>query len=849
MKNFLPYSGAAILSLAFCSLPTSMVAQANLSPQELAFENLTKYTQEASLLIHPEKQADIENYRKRFQRTGYRKSKFIHNKNQWQEPLKQLELAGYFADLNMIEGKLFPNGVGHMENNSEKMADFLEEAWNRIAIIADAYIEGNLSFDKAYTEGLLKAIVHYGDIETRRFNNSNRFHTSCFAIPTAAMNTYYSFLDRMDEIESGAPATELELKAVEMLKAVALQAWTQPLRNDETDNDVSSVERFRNHVWWVGGNALAYRSLLPVACMIKSVPMIDVLAEVSQRAISMTSQHTYGSAFWTEGFTADGAGWGHGMQCLVWGYPIDGTNTALTLMSYFKDTSWDKKLGEENAYAIMNYLRGSNWYYYKGYTLPGLGRTMFLYQAKPEHIKSHILVENIQKNGWSSSFSESEGKELNDLAQAVRIDNKNIEMSDYPEGMYNGIRWFFNNDDLIRKNDDYHVFINMASVRCDGIESAPPQDNYNYTTCDGSTLFQRSGNDYLNVFGAYDILRAPGITSRVGMNHLGPVRNWRGYCSKHNYAGGATNNNDFGVAGYIFDKMNASMKDNVNDSAGRINDNEFLYGVQAYKSYFFFGDYMMALGSGITSLNPSFDENVETTIEQTESKNRIYTWFEGKEADLKKGQHVFRSTAKDLDWVIQEDQFAYSVLPEYVAGSYAKVETRKTDWVKYNSSNASMKELPSSVEVLQIGDVHGAHPENDEYGYVVYLGKGNPVSILPFEILHHDKQVAAAAMRDGSVFQAVFYDANLPVEDNRGHQISVSVPAVVMINYLSPSELEIAINDPQMNKDLEQIDVQIDDQKYTISMPKGNLAGQVVKQRFKTDMSARLCNIRSVSSN
>ena len=51
--------------------------------------------------------------------------------------------------------------------------------------------------------------------------------------------------------------------------------WTQPLRHDETDENVVSISRFRNHVWWVGGNALAYRSLLPVAPpKNRSIPMI-----------------------------------------------------------------------------------------------------------------------------------------------------------------------------------------------------------------------------------------------------------------------------------------------------------------------------------------------------------------------------------------------------------------------------------------------------------------------------------------------------------------------------------------------------------------------------------------------
>ena len=95
----------------------------------------------------------------------------------------------------------------------------------------------------------------------------------------------------MDDAEGGKGGTLLQ-EACDMLKTIALQAWTQPLRHDETDGNVVSISRFRNHVWWVGGNALAYRSLLPVAAMYRSIPMIDLLAEVCQRGISMTSQTT-----------------------------------------------------------------------------------------------------------------------------------------------------------------------------------------------------------------------------------------------------------------------------------------------------------------------------------------------------------------------------------------------------------------------------------------------------------------------------------------------------------------------------------------------------------------------------
>ena len=123
-----------------------------------------------------------------------------------------------------------------------------------------------------------------------------------------------SFL-HVDRAEMDLPddTKPLRKSACRMLKALAMQSWTQPLRNNEMDRDIVRVERFRHHVWWVGGNALAYRPLLETAVLMDSIPMVDVVAEVAKRSLSNVSQTTYNEAFWNEGFTADGAGWGHGV--------------------------------------------------------------------------------------------------------------------------------------------------------------------------------------------------------------------------------------------------------------------------------------------------------------------------------------------------------------------------------------------------------------------------------------------------------------------------------------------------------------------------------------------------------
>lgn len=76
----------------------------------------------------------------------------------------------------------------------------------------------------------------------------------------------------------------------------------------------------------------------------------------------------------------------------------------------------------------------------------------------------------------------------------TRQGREDIRMDNYPDGMYHGSRWFFNNDDLIKKNKEYHILINMASFRCDGLESASNfADEFNIFTNDGLTFFSTSG--------------------------------------------------------------------------------------------------------------------------------------------------------------------------------------------------------------------------------------------------------------------------------------------------------------------------------------------------------------------
>jgi len=787
--------------------------------RQLALDNCHYYTELAGQVKDEAKEKAIERFREEYSATAYRAYDLKKIRMSVPEILSNLNEDGVFSDLVSLEKKVMYG------KDSQAEGLLLTEAMNRLWKLSEEFRNGektHKTFDMPVFRKIRNAVLYYGNLEINRSNRVNRFHASCFAIPTAAVNIYFSFYKQMNAVERGEVKNDnLSVAMCEMLKILALQAWTQPLRKDETDRNVVQIDRFRNHVWWVGGNALAYRALLPVAVMYKSIPMIDVLAQVAQSGISYTSQNTYGQAFWTEGCTADGAGWGHGMQCLVWGYPIDGGIYALNILNALKNSPWDKKLSQDNVETLLNFIRGSSWYYYKGYIVPYVDRFTARYAFAKGDIRTLSMAKMLMKN-WADSFTVEQKEEL--LAFQREASERLICMSEYPEGMYNGTRWFFNNDDLIKKNSRYYMMVNMASVRCDGLEAAVgAADEYNFYPTDGMTLFQKNGNEYREVIGAWDVTTTPGVTAREGMELLIPVTNWRGFCSKHNYAAASTIGGENAVAGYIFEKMDANNKvDGKKDGQASLK-NQILYGVKAYKSYFMLGDYLIALGAGITDMNGRISGKVRTTIDQPKREADVFIWNGKKKLPIGEGIQNF-PVDKKVFWVVQEGKFAYSILPSYTGKASFVCETLFTDWTKRNSANKSVKSLPQKVDVLRLWIDHSQAPKEDTYGYVVYAGEGMPTAKFPFEVLRNDTLIQAVRSEDGKVIEAVFYRSGVELNKS-GVKLEVSSPCTVLIEKREKG-IAVSVTDATMNAELKEIILRWNGKQIPISMPQGAFCGK-----------------------
>jgi len=711
--------------------------------------------------------------------------------------LAQLQSNGQFTDF-IDEETTLTNSNSFKSTSSttqNKVGDFLYTCFARIWRIAENFRGKTIPDDIRIK--LYQSIIYYGNLETGRPNVDGRFHRSCFAIPSCVVNTYFCLLSTMESIENGTVTDSQSVATNAKLKALGMQTWTQPYRHDATDSNVVSVERFRNHVWWVGGNALAYRSLLPVAVMFRSAPMANVISQVAIGALSTVSQTTYNTAFWTEGFTTDGAGWGHGPQCLVWGYPADGALTALDLLTSFSSTPWLQKLSRSNVDACLNYIRRSAFFYQKGYVPPMFERTNATANEAAAGIKSAGIATKLLAS-FSSSLTSSEITELNKF-KTEAAGNK-ISMNGYPNGSYNGSRYFFNNDDMVKKNNNYMVFVNMASSRCYGLESAYGAANgFNFYNCDGSTLYQRSGNEYVKSIGAMNQSAFPGVTTRqIDNASMVGITSWGGFNSKYNFSAGATSMGSNFACGFIYEKQDAPAT-----AAGTTpnNQNPRIYGVKAYKSYFMLGDLMVAMGAGITNLNTTLAGNIVTSVEQNLRKADLAV--NSTPVTATTYTEILKASTDNTvatKWVLNNG-FAFGVLPSYTTGEVKlTAETRTTIWKTLAPTINTAAETTMPMMQLQID--HGKTVTNGTYIYMVNAAGVVPAA-LP-TIISNTTSIQATAAADSSVIGAVFY-SNLQGFTFGNYTYKLSNSAALLVENYNADSLSITVTDATMNSTLQSI--------------------------------------------
>lgn len=658
---------------------------------------------------------------------------------------------------------------------------------------------------------LLRAMIYYGNQELTWENRGPvRFHDSCFALPVCAVNQYFALLPKLRHIEDQGA---LWMEYYNVLCGLMLQAWTLPERADATDQTPFCKTRFQDHVWWMGGNALAYRPIFYTALCFGDSRLMDVISDVIVEASA--SQTSKGEkAFWTEGICVDGFGWGHGPQAYNTGYPTDALREIFDIIQYFKGTAFEKTMERMDWNNILRYIRAISWSSYGTYIPPMMGRVCF--SRKGRQTSTTEMMEDFTHRIAADFKAYVPSDALQKLEEAVT--NGVCQVQD-DQNEYHGTRYFFNNDTLISKNEKRYFYFNSASSRCKGVECAHEMaDTRNFYIRDGSYILLTDPKSYEDVKGTYNPCHFPGTTERdIKKEEIQEETNWSGYNSIHNFAGGLGDGLR-GVAGFIYEKDAG----NYADGAGIVREasTKEMFGVKANKAVFVQDDLFVFLGAGIADRKPEYGRHIVTTVNNVRLKDAFWCDGEG----MRKGELVTGRYDTKTSFLYNDGCF-YGITLDPQTTLTVHAGAKMTDWRYLNFVNTDVAN--EELQVLELMLDHGEAPTQGAYSYWISAGQEKKPSEIEdsFRILGNREQVQAVCFEQNKVM-AVFYQ---PSEIQWGaYALEVSAPCVMMLEQ-NKEGCDITLSDPCQNPELSTIVVSVKHngrtQSAEVQMPAGKLMG------------------------
>jgi chondroitin AC lyase len=328
-----------------------------------------------------------------------------------------------------------------------------------------------------------------------------------------------------------------------------------------------------------------------------------------------------------------------------------------------------------------------------------------------------------------------------------------------PSTAHTGHRHFWRSDSTTHHRPGFSTFLKFSSTRTLQPESGNGEGLKNLHLADGVTLIQRHGNEYDDIMPVWNWRALPGTTTEQGTYSLKPVKDW-GVAGTSTHAGGVSDGNDGSVA-FRYERL----------------------GVSALKSWFFLGDRMVALGTGIQAPAATFP--VLTTVNQCLVRGPVTHAALGGEAVIHGSGAL---GIPQLRWV-HHDGIAY-FFPTPPASAIVTAETRSGSWQEINTTQSS---APVSRDVFSLQIDHGSAVSNDSYAYVaapVATAAEMPdSSVFNISIIRNDDIAQAVTDESAGVTAANFWQAGTAAG------ISTSAAACVLLRQ-NAEFIEISLSDP-----------------------------------------------------
>lgn len=460
-----------------------------------------------------------------------------------------------------------------------------------------------------------------------------------------------------------------------------------------------------------------------------------------------------------EGFQHDDSYMQHGPQLYIGGYGNVIAQAVCNLAQYLVGTNYalaDDKFDLLSGFLRKTYLRAIRGKYY---LFNSAGRSLSRPNGSSQSFAS--VLEDV-KAVDSANAEEYE-------AAIKRLTGK--EPASYGLVPYHAHHW--RSDYTLHQRPGYTIDVRMVSTKTYRNENGNGENIRGYFLSDGATDIALDGDEYVNLFPVWDWGRIPGTTTpALATTSIPQPAQWGTYGSS-TFVGGVSDGT-YGVSAYsLTDYTYASIN------------------TEAKKSWFFFDDEVVCLGTGIKSTAAT---QINTTLNQCHLVGDITL--------IKKDEtkEVVPATTKgntnydnNLSWAIHNNVGYY--LPE---GGNIQLsnQTQTGSWYLINTSQSSTS---ISKDVFKMWFNHGVKPTNDSYVYYIVpnmtADKVADYDTDNIEIISNTESIQAVKHKGLDIIGIVFYG---PATFTYGDNVSIKAarPCVVMVHNIDQPEVKIHIADP-----------------------------------------------------
>jgi len=486
----------------------------------------------------------------------------------------------------------------------------------------------------------------------------------------------------------------------------------------------------------------------------------------------------------TEGLQVDGSFFQHGQQFYVGGYGDVFISGALLLGVYTAGTQY--ALNKEQTDLLSKFTREVYFGTVRGQTQSwSVGGRGFLSRPDairkgPLYAQKSILIDPENTDEYEQIIARTTG--LQPPSYAVSARNKHFYIGDY----------------TMHIRPKYMFDVRMASTRTIRIEYGNYENLRTFFASDGCTNIMRTGKEYENIFPTWNWARIPGITCPQVPNEKIPL------------------------------SASDASQPGISTFAGGVSDS--LYAVTAYsytgahtgnsakKSWFFFNDEVVCLGSDITSVIPSnsyvrqddYDGRyfnsanwmtstdqyeINTTVNQCYLKGDVTVSVNGSVSSLtSKGDHTYPSTP---DWVLH-DSIGYF----FPSGGEVSISNKTQSGSWYDINRSYSNELINN-DVFTLWLNHGTSAKQATYAYIVVPGMNTVAEMNAYEqtsaieIFANTDSVQAVCHKELGIYGIVFYKA--ATFEGGGITVKASRSCVILLEPESENTYKMYIADPSHN--------------------------------------------------